>query len=41
MVVKEPAKKPWGQTIGYARDCNGFLVELCKPVGNGGMPDRC
>ena len=31
-VVKEPAPKPWGQTVAYLRDINGFLVELCTPV---------
>ncbi len=31
-VVKEPAQKPWGQTVGYLRDMNGFLVELCTKV---------
>ena len=25
--VKPPEKKPWGQTVGYVRDLNGFLVE--------------
>ena len=24
---------PWGQTIAYVADLNGFLVELCTPVG--------
>ena len=24
---------PWGQTIAYVADTNGFLVELCTPVG--------
>ena len=23
---------PWGQTIGYVADCNGFLVEICTAV---------
>jgi uncharacterized glyoxalase superfamily protein PhnB len=23
---------PWGQTIAYVADPNGFLVELCTPV---------
>jgi lactoylglutathione lyase len=23
---------PWGQTIAYIRDMNGFLIELCTPV---------
>ena len=27
-VVKLPEAKPWGQTAGYLRDCNGVLVEL-------------
>jgi lactoylglutathione lyase len=25
--------KPWGQTVAYVRDPDGFLVELCTPVG--------
>jgi lactoylglutathione lyase len=29
----EPAVKPWGQTVGYVRDNNGFLVEICSPMG--------
>ena len=28
-VVKAPEAKPWGQTTGYLRDCNGMIVELC------------
>lgn len=24
---------PWGQTIAYVADVNGFLVELCTPMG--------
>ena len=31
-VVKEPAQKPWGQTVGYLRDMNGFLVEVCTRI---------
>jgi uncharacterized glyoxalase superfamily protein PhnB len=27
-IVKPPEAKPWGQTAGYLRDCNGVLVEL-------------
>ena len=30
--VKAPALKPWGQTVGYVRDLNGCLVELCSPM---------
>ncbi len=32
MVVKEPTQKPWGQTVGYVRDMNGFLVEICTAI---------
>jgi predicted enzyme related to lactoylglutathione lyase len=31
-LVSEPTKMPWGQTIAYVGDVNGFLVELCTPV---------
>lgn len=27
-IVKPLEAKPWGQTAGYLRDCNGVLVEL-------------
>jgi lactoylglutathione lyase len=27
--VTEPALKPWGQTTGYLRDPDGFIVEVC------------
>ena len=30
--VQVPKEKPWGQTVGYVRDINGFLVELCTPI---------
>jgi catechol 2,3-dioxygenase-like lactoylglutathione lyase family enzyme len=30
--AKPPAQKPWGQTVAYVRDPNGFLVELCTVV---------
>lgn len=31
--IYEPLKqKPWGQTVGYLRDINGFLVEVCTPI---------
>ena len=30
--VVQPTVKPWGQTIAYVRDLNGFLVELCTEV---------
>lgn len=31
--VTKPEQKPWGQIVAYVRDNNGFLVELCTPVG--------
>lgn len=31
--VSKPAPMPWGQTVAYVRDNNGFLVELCTPMG--------
>lgn len=31
---KNPESKPWGQIVGYVRDLNGFLVEICSPVGS-------
>ena len=30
--VSEPAEKPWGQTVAYVRDNQGFLVEICSPL---------
>jgi uncharacterized glyoxalase superfamily protein PhnB len=30
--VAPPETKPWGQTVAYVRDKNGFLVELCTPL---------
>lgn len=30
--VREPATKPWGQTVAYLRDNSGHLVELCTPL---------
>jgi catechol 2,3-dioxygenase-like lactoylglutathione lyase family enzyme len=32
--VIAPAKKPWGQTVGYVRDNNGFLIEICTPLAD-------
>ena len=30
--VSAPEVKPWGQTVAYVRDKDGFLVELCTPM---------
>lgn len=32
VLVQAPHDVPWGQTIAYVADINGFLVELCTPV---------
>jgi catechol 2,3-dioxygenase-like lactoylglutathione lyase family enzyme len=31
----EPARQPWGQTVSFVRDPNGFLVEISSPPPNG------
>ena len=25
-------EKPWGQKVGYLRDINGILIEICTPI---------
>jgi lactoylglutathione lyase len=30
--VAKPKQKPWGQTVAYVKDPNGFLIEICTPV---------
>ena len=30
--VQGATQMPWGQTISYVTDPNGFLVEICTPV---------
>lgn len=32
ILVKEITEKPWGQRVGYLRDNNGFLIEICTPM---------
>ncbi len=33
-IAVEPAKtKPWGQVVAYVKDLDGFLIELCTPMG--------
>ncbi len=32
MLIEEPKQKPWGQTVAYVRDIDGFLIEVCTPV---------
>lgn len=31
-LVEEPVLKPWGQTVAYIRDIDGFLLEICTPM---------
>lgn len=31
-IVEAPIEKPWGQTVAYIRDIDGFLLEICTPV---------
>lgn len=31
-IVESPIQKPWGQTVAYIRDIDGFLIELCTPM---------
>jgi lactoylglutathione lyase len=32
-IVEQPKTKPWGQTVAYLRDLDGFLIEICTPMG--------
>ncbi len=32
-LVQEPKQQSWGQTIAYVSDPNGFLIEICTPIG--------
>ena len=32
-LVQAPEQMPWGQTVAYVQDLNGFWVELCTPMG--------
>ncbi len=31
-IVLLPVRKPWGQTVCYVKDNNGFLVEICSAM---------
>ncbi len=31
-IIEYAKLKPWGQTVAYVRDPDGFLVEICTPV---------
>jgi predicted enzyme related to lactoylglutathione lyase len=30
--LKKPMEKPWGQIVGYVKDPNGNLIEICSPM---------
>ena len=30
--IADTTIKPWGQTVGYVRDLNGFILEICTPI---------
>jgi lactoylglutathione lyase len=32
IITEQPIQKPWGQTVGYIRDIDGFLLEICTPT---------
>lgn len=32
LLLEEAVVKPWGQTVGYVRDINGFIIEICTPI---------
>ncbi len=32
-LISKPSKMSWGQTIAYVSDENGFLIEICTPIG--------
>lgn len=31
--IQDAEDMPWGQTVAYVADPDGFLVELCTPIG--------
>jgi len=32
-ILEDPRTKPWGQVVAYIRDLDGFLIEICTPMG--------
>jgi lactoylglutathione lyase len=30
--VEKMKTKPWGQTVAYVKDIDGFLIEICSPI---------
>ena len=33
ILLQAPEHMPWGQTVAYVADLDGFLVEICTQVG--------
>jgi lactoylglutathione lyase len=31
-LLAAPKAKPWGQIVGYLRDLDGFIIEICTPM---------
>lgn len=31
--VEKSKTKPWGQVVAYVKDPDGFLIEICTPMG--------
>ena len=31
-IIKEPVKKPWGQTVAYVADPDGHYIEICTSI---------
>lgn len=34
MLLEKMVTKPWGQQVGYVRDINGFIIEICTPMSS-------
>ncbi len=34
--ISTPSEKPWGQTVGFLKDLNGVVIELCTPMSDAG-----
>jgi len=32
ILLSKTVEKPWGQKVGYLRDINGFIIEICTPI---------
>ena len=31
-LLESAVTKPWGQEVGYLKDLNGFILEICTPI---------